>query len=40
MKRTLTATLLAIVVAVQPAFAIVDDGSGCGCLRPCFLAVR
>ena len=33
--RALVALSLAGVTAA-PAMAIVDDGSGCGCIRPCF----
>lgn len=27
-------------LAATPAMAIVDDGSGCGCIRPCHIITR
>lgn len=37
--RTLVVLTLAATTAM-PALAIVDDGSGCGCIRPCYLINR
>lgn len=41
-KLTLRALVaLSMIGAVAaPAMAIVDDGSGCGCVRPCYLIKR
>lgn len=37
--RALVAFSLVAAVAA-PAMAIVDDGSGCGCIRPCYIIKR
>ena len=41
-KLTLRALVALSLVgaAAAPAMAIVDDGSGCGCIRPCHINKR
>ena len=43
MKNVILRALLALSVtgaATAPAMAVVDDGSGCGCIRPCQIIIR
>jgi hypothetical protein len=40
MKQMIIATLFAMTVNAAPALAIIDDGSGCGCIRPCITGQR
>lgn len=35
MKKILFTVFATLTMLSGPALAIVDDGSGCGCIRPC-----
>jgi hypothetical protein len=35
MKEILFTAFVTLTMLSGPVFAIVDDGSGCGCIRPC-----
>lgn len=37
MKKLMIATVFMFAGVSGPAMAIVDDGSGCGCIRPCHI---
>ncbi len=37
MKKLMIAAVLMFAAVSGPAMAIVDDGSGCGCIRPCHI---
>lgn len=42
MKKTLVimSALALFSLPALPALAIIDDGSGCGCIRPCHILKR
>lgn len=40
MKQMIVAALFALAAGSTPVLAIIDDGSGCGCIRPCITGHR